>query len=214
MKVSNIKLGLGFPCNYDHVPRAFFQSMMLLRKPDFQFILAETGSVEVMRNQIVATALQEGCSHLCMFDTDMLYHEDTLYRLLEHDLPVVGALCYRRYPPFDPLMFRGKPGNYKSIDEWDDELMEVDATGTGCLMFNMEIFRQMPAPWFKIRHNPDGSPIGEDIGFCSDLRGAGYKIYVDTTIPSAHLTTMAITDETYRWYKAVKIRQATEEVKK
>lgn len=213
-KAKGKRLGIGIPCNYDHVPRAFFMGMMTLRKPEFQLILAETGNIDVMRNHIVAEAQQSGCTHLIMMDTDMLYHEDTLIRLMSHELPVVGALCYRRYPPFDPLMFRGKPGTYKSIDQWPpNALVEVDATGTGCLMFDMGIFKRMPAPWFQIRFNPDGSPIGEDIGFCADLRDAGHRIFVDTSVPAGHLTTMTITDETYRWYKAVKIRQAIKEGK-
>jgi hypothetical protein len=177
-----------------------------LRKPEYQFILSTYGDIAEMRNNIVEEALAAKCTHLLMIDTDMLYHPDTIYRLLSHNLPVVGALCYRRKPPFDPLMYKGRPGHYHSMDEWETDLVEVDATGTGCLMFDMDIFKRMPEPWFKIRQNPDGSPIGEDIGFCHDLRSAGYKIYVDTAIPAAHLTTMQVTDETYRWYKAVAAR--------
>jgi hypothetical protein len=201
-----MKLGIGIPCNYEHVPRAFFESMMILKKPDYELIMSIYGNIDEMRNGIVKEAQRIGCTHLLMMDTDMLYHPDTIYRLLSHNLPVVGALCYRRKPPFDPLMYKGRPGNYHSMDEWETDLVEVDATGTGCLMFDMDIFKRMPEPWFKIRQNPDGSPIGEDIGFCHDLRNAGYKIYVDTTIPAAHLTTMQVTDETYRWYKAVATR--------
>lgn len=207
-----VKLAIGFPCNYAHVPAAFFKNMMLLKKPDYELIVADTGGVDTMRNHIVHAAESVDCTHLLMMDTDMLYNPETVYRLLSHNLPVVGALCYRRYPPFDPLMMSGKPGNYHSIDEWKEgDLVEVDATGTGCLMFNMDVFRDMPAPWFKIRHNPDGSPIGEDIGFCYDLRCAGYKIFVDTTIPAKHLTTLEVTDETYRLYKALAIKQAIKE---
>lgn len=201
-----MKLGIGIPCNYEHVPRAFFESMMILKKPDYELIMSIYGNIDEMRNGIVKEAQRIGCTHLLMMDTDMLYHPDTIYRLLSHNLPVVGALCYRRKPPFDPLMYKGQPGDYHSIDEWETDLVEVDATGTGCLMFDMDIFKRMPEPWFKIRQNPDGSPIGEDIGFCHDLRSAGYKIYVDTAIPAAHLTTMQVTDETYRWYKAVAAR--------
>jgi hypothetical protein len=202
-----VMLGIGFPCNYGVVPSAFFKSVMLMKKPDYEFILTDEGDIANMRNQIVETALAAECTHLLMMDTDMLYHEDTIPRLLSHDLQIVGALCYRRKPPFDPLMFKGQPGDYHSIDEWNEELVEVDATGTGCLMFNMDVFRYMPAPWFKFRYHDDGKVIGEDIGFCHDLRQAGNKIFVDTTIPASHLTTMEVTDETYRWYKAVVTRQ-------
>lgn len=200
-------LGIGIPCNYEHVPRAFFESMMVLRKPEYQFILSTYGDIAEMRNNIVEEALAAKCTHLLMIDTDMIYHPNTIYSLLAHERPVVGALCFRRKPPFDPLMLKGQPGSYTSIDEWNkDDLVEVDATGTGCLMFDMDIFKKMPRPWFVVRRNPDGSPIGEDIGFCHELRKAGYRIFVDTSIPSAHLSTMQVTEETYRWYKAVATR--------
>ncbi|PKN20885.1 MAG: hypothetical protein CVU71_03650 [Deltaproteobacteria bacterium HGW-Deltaproteobacteria-6] len=251
LKANRVKLGIGFPCNYGVVPSAFLKSVLMMKKPDYELILVEEGDLCTMRNQIVDIARASECTHLLMMDTDMLYHEDTIYRLLSHKLPIIGALCYRRKIPFDPLMFKGKLGGYKSIDEWDKELVEVDATGTGCLMFEMKIFDEIdkiykaeidafnalrpgvgileslpdtvqryitklekkcrhenvPRKYFKFRQHDDGSPIGEDIGFCSDLRNAGYKIFVDTTIPAGHLTTMVVTDETYRWYKAVRKRQ-------
>jgi hypothetical protein len=108
-------------------------------------------------------------------------------------------------------MLRGVPGDYDSIDEWQEgELVEVDATGAGCLLFNMSVFRKMPAPWFKFRFLESGEGVGEDIGFCSELKNAGYKIYVDTTVPCGHLTTLCVNDATYRLYKQMK----TEEYKK
>jgi len=80
----------------------------------------------------------------------------------------------------------------------------------------MKIFRSMPAPWFKFRPNPNneiGGIIGEDIGFCWDLRRAGHRIYVDTSVPSKHLTTLAVNDATYRLYKSMKIKQREAAIK-
>lgn len=204
----NIKLGIGFPCSYEFVPFNFFQSMMFMKKPDYEFIAAKHGNVDVMRNYMVREARQAECTHLIMLDTDMVYHEDTIFKLLSYNLPIVGALCFRRGEPFNPLMLKGEPGNYQCIDEWtEDELVEVDATGTGCILFDMEVFRKMPSPWFKFKIQKNGKPLGEDIGFCHELRKAGYTIYVDTSIPTKHLTTMEITRETYILYKALRARQ-------
>jgi len=165
--------------------------------------------LEDMRNSIVKRALDAGCSHLMMMDTDMCFHPKTITRLLSLNLDVVGALCYKRYPPFDPIMYKGDINTYEIIEEWEEgELVEVDATGTGCLMFNMKVFREMPDdPWFRFRPNPDqniGGIVGEDIGFCSDLKRAGYKIYVDTSIPAEHLTTLSVGRGTFMLYRAMK----------
>lgn len=211
-----IKLAIGIPCNFQMVPLAFFESMMLLERPDFELIMKDAGHIDDMRNDVVLTAQRAGCTHLIMMDTDMIYHPQTITKLLAHNLPIVGALTFRRYPPFDPLMLKQAENyKYKTIAEWNEgELIEVDATGTGCIMFNMGIFDKMPFPWFRVRKNPDGSVIGEDIGFCKDLKEAGYKIFVDTAIPSSHLTTLAVNMNTHLLFKArtkARLRQLQKE---
>jgi hypothetical protein len=180
-----------------------------MEKPrEYTLIHADNGPIDTLRNDLVDRALELGASHIMFMDTDQIYPVHTIPSLLSHKLPIVGCVVHRRYPPFDPILLRGKIGDYESIDDYQDgELVEVDATGTGCLMFNMEVFRNMPRPWFKFRHLPTGEGIGEDIGFCHDLKETGYKIYVDTSIQCGHLTTLNVTRETHALYKSVKIKQ-------
>ena len=204
MKISNIKLAIGIPLSYHLIPSVFFDSFITMEKPNFIYIRADRGGIEMMRNGIVKQALEGQCTHLVMMDTDQCYHPETITRLLSRKLPVVGALVYRRYPPFDPLMESGEVGKYQTISEWEpNSLVEVDATGTGCLMFDMNVFRKMPPPWFRIRHHVGegrSGTVGEDFGFCSDLRKAGYKIYVDTSVPVGHLSQIQITEDIWRLY--------------
>lgn len=204
MRIGNFKLGIGTPLSFPMIPSAFFDSFIQMEKPDYYYLRSSFGPVDDMRNFIVKQAIAAGCTHLIMMDTDQIYDVKTIPKLLSHKLPVVGCLVYRRYPPFDPLMLKGKIHEYKTISEWEpDSLVEVDATGTGCLMFNMEVFRKMPSPWFKFRKSR-GSTVGEDIGFCSDLREAGYKIFVDTSIPAGHLSNMVVNDGTWKLYRRLK----------
>jgi hypothetical protein len=192
------------------VPSAFFDSFITMVKPPFTYLRTSNGPIEEMRNNIVRAALRDNCSHLIMMDTDQVYHSETIPRLLSYKLPVVGCLVYRRYPPFDPIMMRGTLGKYETVTEWEPEsLVEVDATGTGCIMFDMNVFRKMPSPWFRARRH-EGASVGEDIGFCSDLRRLGYRIFVDTAIPAGHLSQMQITEGTWRLYR--KLRGETTKV--
>lgn len=208
IKPTNFKLGIGLPCNFPQVPFPTVLTLLQMERPDFQLIPATNGPVDGLRNHIVEQALLLGCSHLIMCDMDQTYPVDTIPKLLAHKKPVVGCLVHRRYPPFDPLLYRGKLNEYELIEDFKpDSLLEVDATGTGCLMFDMNIFREMPAPWFRFRLTEDGRPVGEDFGFCSDLRKAGHKIYVDTSIKCGHLSTMEITEGTYNLYRALKKAQ-------
>lgn len=209
MKISNFKLGLATPLSYDRVPSAFFESFLIMDKPPFHWLRTSIGPIDDMRNNIVRQALADGITHLMMFDTDQIYQRDTITRLLSHKKDIVGCMVCRRYPPFDPLMLRGTISRYQTVSEWaPGELVEVDATGTGCLLFNMDVFRNMPDPWFKFRETEEGSPIGEDIGFCADLRAAGYRIYVDTACPAGHLSQMVVNEMTWRLYRRLKDEQA------
>ena len=212
MRVSNFHLAIGIPCSFPFVPVSFLYSMLLMERPSYTLLHADNGPIDTLRNDIVTKAINVGASHLIMLDTDMIYHLRTIPSLLSHNLPIVGALCFRRYPPFDSLMLRinNDFGRYDSIDDWKDgELIEVDATGAGCIMYNMEVFRKLPEPWFRFQKNPDnGMVIGEDIGFCQDLKAAGYRIFVDTSIPADHLTTLAVNRATNKLYMASKSKEA------
>jgi hypothetical protein len=210
MRCSNFKLAIGIPCDFPFIPASFFYSFALMEKPEYFFIHADNGHIDDLRNNIIDKALEIGATNLIMMDVDQVYHPQTITKLLSHRLPVVGALVHRRYPPFDSLMLKTveideRRNGYVSIDEWKDgELIEVDATGGGCLMFNMDVFRKIPRPWFKASKNPDGSILGEDIYFCQQLKAAGYKIYVDTSVPAGHLTTMVVDRNTSLLYRAMK----------
>jgi len=211
LKITNFKLCIGFPCTWSHVPFPFFQSFIQMERPEFTPIIACNGPVDGLRNKIVVDAINAGASHLIMMDIDQTYPVDAITKLLSHNLPVVGCLVHRRYPPFDPLIFKGDINTYQHIAEWEEgELIEVDATGTGCLMFDMRVFHDLPPPWFRFRPNPDperSGTVGEDFGCCSDLRKIGHKIFVDTSIKCGHLSTMEITEETHWLFKALKKKQ-------
>src|SRR4030042_268924 len=209
-RISNFNLAIGIPCSFPFVPISFVYSFIYMERPDFTLVHADNGPIDTLRNDVVEKSLSIGATHLIMLDTDMIYHPETIPRLISHKLPVVGALSFRRYPPFDEILLRkhtedGITG-YVSVEDWqEDELGEVDATGAGCIMFEMDVFKKMPAPWFRFQKNIDtGATIGEDIGFCQDLKEAGYRIFVDTAVPSDHLTTMAVNRQTHELYRAMK----------
>lgn len=211
MKISNLKLGIGIPLSFHMVPAVFFDSFIAMEKPDYTYFRTNTGPIEEMRNSLVREALDAGCSHLAMLDTDQLYPPDTLMRLLAHKRPMVGARVRRRYPPFDNLMFRGSVGAYQPVTDWTaGDLVEVDATGTGCVVFETALFRRIRPPWFAGgTHN--GKPVGEDFGFCAKVRALGVPIVVDTGVYVHHLTQFGITDSFAAVYaKIAEAVQATD----
>jgi hypothetical protein len=253
MKISNVKLAIGIPCSFPMVPVQFFDAFAFMEKPDYVLIRKNNGPVDTLRNDIVRKALSIEATKLIMLDTDMIYHPKTIPSLLIRNLPILGALCFRRYPPFDSIMLRITDTGYESINDWNEgDLIDVDATGAGCIMYDMEVFKAMdrraekeiaefeklrpsesdmalmpkstrdyilglqercvhprqPGVYFKFRKDPHtGLSIGEDIGFCQELKAAGYKIFVDTSVPSDHLTTMAVNREVNKLYEELQLRQ-------
>lgn len=207
MKISNLKLAIGIPCSFPMVPISFVYSLLFMERPNFVLIHSDNGPVDELRNNIVYRALSIGANKLIMLDTDMVYHPKTITSLLARKLPIVGGLSFRRYSPFDSIMLKITDTGYESINEWEEgELVEVDATGAGCIMYDMDVFKKMPAPWFKFRkEEKTGLTTGEDIGFCQDLKAAGYRIFVDTSVPSDHLTTMAVNRATNKLYEQMRL---------
>lgn len=211
LKISNFSLGIGVPNTWTHVYSAFFDSFIQLERPDFKYLPAKNGPIDQLRNRIVEQALMQGCSHLWMIDTDQEYPKDALTKMLSHNLPVVHALVPRRYPPFDNLMMKGELNHFTSAGGYTDgSLVEVDACGTGCVLYNVQVFKKIRPPWFEFKANPDkekGGVVGEDIGFCLKLKKAGYKIYVDTSVKVKHLTTFSVDEAFSTLYQSLIRRQ-------
>lgn len=209
------KLAIGFPLVDRNVSFDFMASFITIEKPDYTLLVPKfpvgefQRDIAAVRNNLVEQALHEGCSHLLMMDTDQVYRTpDMIERMLSHDAPVIGAPVHRRYPPFDAILLRGTVGKYKYIPDsevYSGDLIDIDATGTGCIMFNMEIFDAIDHPWFEIGTDPEtGNTIGEDIGFCSKVKSAGYDIKADTSIEIGHITQFEVNRNTYEMFCSIK----------
>ncbi len=202
------KLAIGFPLCNEMVRINFFTSFSCMEKPSYTFLLPEfphgpwTETLAEARNSLVQQAQFEGCRKLFMMDTDQIYPLDCLTKLLTRQKDICGVRVHRRYPPFDPILIRREKGNgkyYRVSDEemFSGDLVEVDATGTGALLFNMEIFDKIDEPWFKVI-TEISSRTGEDIYFCEKAKEAGFRIFVDTSIEVDHLATIAINKPMYQ----------------
>jgi hypothetical protein len=207
------KLCIGLPVVSPDVPVQFFTSFACMEKPD-AYVLAMpefkggpfVQNISQARNDLVRQSLSEGCSHLLMADTDQVYPPQTLNRLISHGKDIAGVRVHRRYPPFDVIMHRGEVGRYEHVPDeecFSGDLVPVDATGTGCLLFDTRVFLEIDEPWFEPGTLPNGMPIGEDINFCSKARAAGYEIYVDTSIEVGHLAPFEVNRWAYELFRGL-----------
>lgn len=167
----------------------------------FEFLCPDNpGRLDLVRNDLIRKALYQGCTHILMMDTDEFTEYDNLIdQMLSHGKPIVHAKVHRRYPPFDHLLMRGTPNHRELVPDEEiekGELIEIDATGCGCVLYDTNIFIDLDDPWFE-----DGP---EDIKFCNKLKKAGYKIFVDTSIDVKHLSLLAVDWGTHKLYKKLK----------
>lgn len=207
------KLAIGFPLVDNTVPVQFFTSFACMEKPsEYTLLMPEFphgpwgSNIADARNSLIMQAQAEGASHLLMCDTDQIYPPDTLTKLLAHNVDICGVRVHSRWMPFSPVFYRGSLGQYKFIPDeemYSGEVVEIDATGTGCLLLNMRIFDELKPPWFQFTMHRD-RPVGEDIYFCSQARQAGFKIFVDTSIAVGHMTTLTINQEFHKLCKTLK----------
>jgi len=204
-----MKLAIGLPIFDEKIHTQFFVSFLGLDRPENTIVLfpsVPSGNMDIakIRESLCSQAIEQDCSHLLMMDTDQVYHNvDLITRLLNHDKDIVGGKVHRRYPPFEPIL---NVDHLHVSDETIDTggLVEVDATGTGCLLIRLACLEDIQRPWFEIQEKPDGSAIGEDIGFCYKATAAGKKIFVDCGVEIGHLATVQINSTIYQIWKRIK----------
>lgn len=149
------------------------------------------------RERLVDASLQYGSDWLFMWDADMLFPWSTFLKLWRHNKPVVNALGFTSRDPIMPCLYRIREG-YDVASKgptYDSEVIydypkgrligseDIDgsiAFGAGVTLINMNVFRQIPKPWFN------STGCGEDWFFCVRCHLAGIPRYVDTSIQLKH----------------------------
>ncbi len=136
------------------------------------------------RQTLVEKAQAEKVSHILFLDSDMVFPEWTLHRMLDLELMVVAANCATKQLPstptarhYDPMTLAGEQvysgGTGKLIEE-------VWRVGTGVMLINMKVFDKVPSPWFDITWNEAlNDYTGEDWNFCAKCQASGIPIHID-----------------------------------
>jgi len=200
----------------DHINAATMTSVVM---SDFRW-LPEGTTVDhnIIQGSILTSQRNEGIQRMrgdwiLFIDDDMVWHPDAIGKLVaareEHDLDMIGGLCFRRSEPYAPTLYmRENPtgGGYNFLERWDpDQIVEVDATGAAFLLIHKRVFEMIaggPMPPHEHRVREGGPPpnffrwegtLGEDLRFCQDAKAAGARIWVHTGIEIGHVAERTIT---------------------
>lgn len=194
------KLAVLVPCR-DMLHSAFslclteMVKLNTMNNVDTHVVMEASTILLTQRERLALEAKNIGAEYMLWLDSDMVFPATTALRLMAHQEPVVAANYIRRQPPYKGVA-------YETIGDWQnplpyepqDELVEVEGIGMGCMLVKTEILDQIPQPWFEFgwtRETQDW--LGEDMIFCQKMAQAGYPVKVDTNLSmeTRHLGTYA-----------------------
>jgi len=175
---------------------------------DHMVQVGNVGLTTRSRNVVVKTFLETtDANWLLMIDSDERLSIDTWRKLIssadEKQRPIVSGLVFAAF--FDnedqlrpvPTIYRmNMETGLQPIDDYPlNELIEVDAVGTGCILIHRNVLLDMQKnatpnqgkdwAWF-VEGAIDGTYFGEDLLFSKRLKSMGYKIFAHTGAILAH----------------------------
>jgi hypothetical protein len=173
------------PC-YDSIAKETALSLALMsfrighKPPDglefFGIEYQSSSNLPEIRHTLAKRALQiHQATHILWVDSDMDFPQDSLHRLLAHDLEIVGCNYPRRMPP-----------HFSSATDLDKKpfhpscvgLSQAGVIGFGLLLMRTTVFeRQYDMPLFA--HHDDEGYCTEDVTFCKKVRAQGHEIWID-----------------------------------
>ncbi len=148
-------------------------------------ILRRSCDIVSNRTWLVNEAIKNGGTHILFVDSDMIFPDDTIPRLLAHKKEIVGVKYAKREFPIKVLC---EPMDKDS----ETEIFKVRYAGTGLMLIDLSIFtdekNKLGSPWFNFGRDSQGAlAMGEDVWFCNTARDAGHDIWVDPTLQIGHI---------------------------
>jgi len=169
---------------------------------DHMVQVGNVGLTTRSRNVVVKTFLETtDADWLLMIDSDERLSLDTWHKLIDaahdKDRPIVSGLVFAAFfddndglRPVPTIYHMDSEKGLQPIDAYpEDQLIEVDAVGTGCILIHRSVLLDMQKQatpnqgsnwaWF-VEGAIDGTYFGEDLLFSKRLKSMGFPIYAHT----------------------------------
>lgn len=141
--------------------------------------IVESSVIHTNREQLVKRAIEAGRTHLMFFDDDMTFEPQVLEIMLGRRQPVVvtNYLIKTANPEFVAV---GLNGQRVPTLERSTGLEPIAYSGFGCSLFELEVFKRTPQPWFLPKFIPESSSYTTEDNPCFErIREAGFSVYLD-----------------------------------
>ena len=175
---------------------------------DHMVQVGNVGLTTRSRNVVVKTFLETtNANWLLMIDSDERLSLDTWHKLIDSahdkDRPIVSGLVFAAFfdgedalRPVPTIYLMDSERGLQPIDGYpENQLIEVDAVGTGCILIHRSVLLEMQKQatpnqgknwaWF-VEGAIDGTYFGEDLLFSKRLKSMGYKIFAHTGAILSH----------------------------
>jgi hypothetical protein len=141
--------------------------------------MIEGSVIHMAREEIVTRAFEQDSTHILFLDDDMIFAADVLDNLMAHRKPIVisNYLLKTDNPKFLTVYMSGREilTSHKTTG-----LQLARSGGFGVSLFEIEVFKQTPQPWFLPLYLPEIKKYTtEDVPFFARTREAGFQTYVD-----------------------------------
>ena len=166
--------------------------------------LLKSSILYISREYLTKAALNAKADYLMFLDSDQLIETDCVNRMAKHldnGEDIVTTLIFRKDAPYEPCIFSHQEelsNRQIALQYYDVESQDltkpfyVESCGFGCTMMKLDIFKNIPEPWFLPRPY-----TGEDISFMWEARQKGYKVLCDPTIEVGHVGFKNFTRQDY-----------------
>ena len=136
-------------------------------------------------NHIAETAIADKVDYIVTVEDDTFPPQDALVKLMElirkNPKSAVGAWYPKREKSLEGVPIIIKDGKRQCL-EVDNKIHEVYTLPMGCSIFPIEMFMEIPYPWFVTTPN-----LSQDSFFSQLAREHGWKLLVDTNIRCKHI---------------------------
>lgn len=148
-------------------------------------------------NTIVKEALKAGdITHIFWVESDMIIPPDTLPKLLDVGKPIVSGVYFLRGGTGQPCLYAPTPLESKENPYLHTPLAVYDergpfkiaryggCPGMGCVLMDIDVFKNIPEPWFDLKANDAESKTGygQDLYFYTKVRWAKYEVWVNPDV--------------------------------
>jgi hypothetical protein len=147
---------------------------------EVQMDVVESSVIHTNREKLVRRAIDSDKTHLVFLDDDMVFEPNILDIMLGRRQPVVCTNYLIKTDACDSFVAVGLNDKRVNTLEKSTGLKPIAYSGFGVSVFEIEVFKNTPQPWFLPKFIPeDNGYTTEDNPFYERVRNAGYKVFLD-----------------------------------